>query len=82
MLAAKPAVAEERASVAVSEVAEHVGLDKSAGSRRVRDALGAGFLQNLERRGGRPAQLVLGESLPERLELLPLPERLKEDAPK
>jgi hypothetical protein len=52
-------------------------IDKSAISRRVAAALEAGVLRNLEDRTGRPARLVLGEPLPEEIELLPKAERLR-----
>src|SRR5262249_21699249 len=51
-------------------------LNKSAVSRRVAAALDAGVLRNLEDRKGKPARLVLGDPLPEEIELLPRPERL------
>ena len=51
-------------------------LDKSVVSRRVAAALDAGLLRNLEERKGRPAKLVLGDPLPDEIELLPTPERL------
>jgi len=51
-------------------------LDKSVVSRRVAAALDAGLLRNLEDRKGRPARLVLGDPLPDEIELLPTPERL------
>jgi hypothetical protein len=51
-------------------------LDKSAISRRVADALDAGFLKNLEDRKGRPARLVIGDALPDNCEVLPTPEQL------
>lgn len=58
------------------ELAEHLKLDKSAISRRVRDAVSCGYLDNLEERKGRPAKLVLGEPLPADQEVLPSPEAL------
>jgi hypothetical protein len=51
-------------------------LDKSVVSRRVAAALDAGLLRNLEDRKGRPARLVLGDPLPDEIELLPTPQRL------
>jgi len=51
-------------------------LDKSVVSRRVAAALDAGLLRNLEERKGRPAKLVLGDPLPDEIELLPTPARL------
>jgi hypothetical protein len=51
-------------------------LDKSVVSRRVAAAQDAGLLRNLEDRKGQPAKLVLGDPLPDEVELLPTPERL------
>ena len=52
-------------------VAEELEIDKSAASRRVRTAIGRGYLKNLEDRKGHPARLVLAESMPEDQEILP-----------
>ena len=51
-------------------------LDKSVISRRVADALDRGYLRNLEDRKGRPARLVMGDPLPDEVDVLPQPERL------
>jgi hypothetical protein len=80
VLRAKPAGIDERATATVVEVAERLGLDKGAASRRVRAATQAGYLENLETRKGRPSRLVPGEPLPGKLELLPPPERLEPSA--
>jgi hypothetical protein len=56
----------------------HLKLDKSAISRRIGAALDAGFLRNRERGRFRPARLVLGDPLPEEVEILPSPDRLHE----
>jgi hypothetical protein len=65
----------------VSEVKQadlhtRLNLDKSAISRRVADALDKGYLRNLEDRKGRPARLIVGDSLPDEPEVLPSPQRL------
>ncbi len=57
-------------------VAEELELDKAAVSRRVQVAVERGYLKNLEDRRGRPARLVVGESMPEDHEILPVPEDL------
>jgi hypothetical protein len=57
-------------------VAEDLEIDKAAASRRVRVAVERGYLKNLEDRKGRPAHLVVGESMPEDTQILPLPEEL------
>jgi hypothetical protein len=59
-------------------VAEELEIDKAAASRRVRTAIGRGYLKNEEDRKGRPAKLVLGEDMPEDQEILPAPEELEE----
>ena len=63
--------------VSVADVGAAMGLDKSAASRRVRAATHLGFLNNLEERPGRRARLVLGEALPEEVDLLPAVEALR-----
>lgn len=51
-------------------------LDYSPAYRRVKMALDAGFLRNLEDRKGRPARLVMGDLMPEDEPLLPEPSEL------
>jgi hypothetical protein len=58
-------------------VAEELEIDKAAASRRVRTAIGRGYLKNLEDRKGHPARLVLAESMPEDQEILPAAEELE-----
>jgi hypothetical protein len=65
-----------KTEVMQADIKRALKLDKSAVSRRVTAALDAGVLRNLEDRKGRPARLVLGDALPEEIELLPKPERL------
>jgi uncharacterized membrane protein len=59
-----------------ADIKRELKLDKSVVSRRVAAALDAGVLRNLEDRKGKPARLVLGDPLPEEIELLPKPEQL------
>jgi len=58
-------------------LSEELELDKAASSRRVRAAIGRGYLKNLEDRKGRPAKLVLDEAMPEDAEILPTCENLR-----
>ncbi len=58
-------------------VAEELEIDKSAASRRVRSAIGRGYVKNLEDRKGHPARLVIGEDMPEDREILPAAEELE-----
>lgn len=61
-------------SVGLGGLADHLGLDKSAVSRRVRVAKHLGYLVDLETRRGMPCRLVLGEALPAETPVLPDPE--------
>jgi hypothetical protein len=58
------------------QLKERLKLDKASISRRVRTALEAGYLQNIEERPRKPFRLVLGEPMPQDTELLPNPEKL------
>src|SRR5215218_8895022 len=66
---------EEHATI--KAVAEDLEIDKAAASRRVRSAIGRGYLKNLEDRKGHSARIVLAESMPEDKEILPAPEELE-----
>jgi DNA-binding transcriptional ArsR family regulator len=58
-----------------AEVARAVGIDRSAASRRIDQALDAGYLRD-EAEGKRRSRLVIGEAMPEDQEILPRPEAL------
>jgi hypothetical protein len=60
------------------QVARALQIDKSAASRRLRDAVARSYLVNLEEKRGRPMQIVLGEPLPDEIVILPTPEELDE----
>jgi len=57
--------------VSITQLAQALGLDTSAASRRAASAVRQGFLRNLEDRKGRPARLCLGEPIPEPPSILP-----------
>ncbi len=61
----------------VTQVATALRLDKSAASRRIRAALDRGYLKNLETHRGLPYRLVLGDELPDDIEILPDPKDLE-----
>ena len=63
--------------ITVTTLAETLKLDKSATLRRARAAIDRGYLKNLEDRKGRPGRLVLGDPLPEDIEVLPKVEELR-----
>ena len=60
--------------VSIKEVAEKLGLDKSAALRRVNFAISKGYLRNLEERKGRPARIIIADSMPADQTILPTPE--------
>jgi hypothetical protein len=64
-------------SVTIVKLAAELKLDKSSTWRRVRAAIDRGYIKNLEDRRGRPARLVLGDPLPDDIEVLPSVERLQ-----
>jgi hypothetical protein len=51
-------------------------LDKSSASRRAKVACELGYLINQEDRRSKPAQLVIGDTLPEEAKVLPSPDDL------
>ena len=57
-------------------VAEELRLDKSNVSRRLRVAADGGYLRNLEDKRGKPGRWVIGDPLPESVDLLPDPAQL------
>jgi hypothetical protein len=60
-------------------LSEELKIDKAASSRRVRTAIGRGYLKNLEDRRGHPAKLVVGEAMPRDTEILPTPEDIEQE---
>jgi hypothetical protein len=52
-------------------------LDRSAVSRRVRNAKDRGYLRDLEDDLRKPSRLVLGDDLPDDLQILPTPEDVR-----
>ena len=51
-------------------------MDKSATTRRLVDAVGKGYLKNLEDRRGRPGKYMPGDPLPADVVILPTVEEL------
>lgn len=62
--------------VSITQLAQKLGLDKSATSRRVSVAVSLGYLVNQQEKRGQPAKLDLGDSLPEEEPILPPPDSL------
>ena len=59
------------AGISVSALARHLELDKSSVSRRARVAASRGYLRNEEERRGKPTRYVLGDPIPEEIQVLP-----------
>jgi hypothetical protein len=59
------------------EIAKALQLDPSAAGRRLQSASAKGYLRNLETSRGRPARWVLGDPLPEDVEILPTVDTLR-----
>lgn len=64
----------------VMDIARRLKLDKSNASRRVRHAADGGYVRNLEDKRGRPGRWVIGEPLPDTVEVLPDPLKLRNTA--
>jgi DNA-binding transcriptional ArsR family regulator len=63
--------------ITVAELARELKLDRSAVSRRARNAKDRGYLRDLEDNARKPSRLVLGDDLPEDLQILPSPEDVR-----
>ena len=63
--------------VTVAALARELKLDRSAVSRRVRNAKDRGYLRDLEENPRKPSRLVLGDDLPDDLQILPKPEDVR-----
>ena len=70
------ALKKKKGEVSLGQLATKLGLDKSVVSRRLRQATELGYLVNRETRRGRPARLVLGDPMPEEVQVLPDPSEL------
>jgi hypothetical protein len=62
----------QKDGVRANRVAEALKLDASAAYRRLQMTKQRGYIDNLEDRKGRPGRYVLGDPLPDKVELLPL----------
>jgi DNA-binding transcriptional ArsR family regulator len=63
--------------VTVADIARELKLDRSAVSRRVRNAKDRGYLRDLEENRRKPSRLVPGDDLPDDLRILPKPEDVR-----
>jgi DNA-binding transcriptional ArsR family regulator len=59
--------------VTVAELARKLKLDRSTVSRRARSAKDRGYLRDLEDNPRKPSRLVLGDDLPDDVQILPRP---------
>jgi hypothetical protein len=63
-------------SATVQRLAMALKIDKSAASRRYAVAKNKGYVVNNEKQKGKPAQIVIGDPLPEDVQILPHPSEL------
>jgi hypothetical protein len=63
--------------ITVAELARELKLDRSAVSRRVRNAKDRGYLRDLEDNPRKPSRLIPGDDLPDDLQILPSPEDVR-----
>ena len=63
--------------VSFKTVGDHLSLDKSSAKRRCDDAIERGYLKNMQTRKNQPAQILLGDPLPEDKPVLPPPDVLE-----
>jgi DNA-binding transcriptional ArsR family regulator len=63
--------------VTVAELARKLELDRSTVSRRARSAKDRGYLRDLEDNPRKPSRLVLGDDLPDNVQILPTPEDVR-----
>ena len=64
-------------TVSFPDLCKSMNLDRSVVSRRVRAAMDRGYLRNLETKKGQTAKLVVGDPMPDELEILPSPEAIE-----
>jgi hypothetical protein len=63
--------------VTVAELARKLELDRSTVSRRARSAKDRGYLRDLEDNPRKPSRLVLGDDLPDDVQILPTPDDVR-----
>jgi hypothetical protein len=63
--------------VTVAELTRELKLDRSAISRRARNAKDRGYLRDLEDNPRKPSRLIPGDDLPDDLQILPSPEDVR-----
>ena len=64
--------------VSHSDLRKALKLGRGIISRRVRAACDRGYLKDLEDRKGRPTRVVVGDPMPEEIDVLPAPEALSD----
>ena len=70
-------VLDNQKTVDIASLARELDLDSSSTSRRVKQAVKEGFLENLETRKGFRARIILGRKIPDDRPVLPSPEELE-----
>jgi Mn-dependent DtxR family transcriptional regulator len=69
---------ENKKSVSITDIAKHLGVNKSTIQKRIGEALEKGFLVSPRIVGGRAAQIRLGDPIPNDNRILPTPKNVKD----
>jgi hypothetical protein len=77
-----PVAKDEPTSATIREIAQELGIDRSAATRREKGCLVFGYLQNLETKRGRPHRLTIGDPLPEEDDVMPTAEEVRQQRKK
>jgi len=75
--AVKTLTARHMGGVSYKAVSVFLGLDKSSAKRRCDDAIDRDYIRKNQTRKNQPAQLVMGEPMPDDTTILPTPETLQ-----
>lgn len=65
--------------VSILQLTKKLELDKSTVTRRVKTARDRGYLKNEETKRGQPLKIVIGDPLPNDIEILPHPDRFRDE---
>ena len=71
-------IVDQKGHATTQEVAQHTRLDRQAAQRRLKQAEKSGFAVNDNPGKGKKAKYIIGDPMPEDMEIIPSPSRLRE----
>lgn len=71
-------IVDQKGHATTQEVAKHTHLDRQAAKRRLKQAEKSGFVLNDNPGKGKTAKYIIGDPMPEDMEIIPSPSRLRE----